>query len=81
MALHAKETVLLLPAEVGMLFGVGPKTTLRWSEIGKLDSVKTPGGHRRFRAEEVRRVLIKTHEGPDLERRLKDLDDLLEARR
>lgn len=34
-----------------------PKTIARWTQAGKLDPIPTPGGHRRFRASEVRRCL------------------------
>jgi excisionase family DNA binding protein len=40
---------LLTPAEVASLFRVDPKTVGRWAKAGRLDSLRTPGGHRRFR--------------------------------
>ncbi len=52
-----KEEVLLTPAEVAALFRVDPKTVTRWAKAGKLSSIRTLGGHRRYRAEEVRRFL------------------------
>lgn len=48
---------LLTPAEVATLFRVNPKTVTRWSRAGKLNPVKTLGGHRRFRASEIQRCL------------------------
>jgi excisionase family DNA binding protein len=48
---------LLTPGEVAALFRVDPKTVARWALMGKLGSLKTPGGHRRFRAEEVKALL------------------------
>ncbi len=48
---------LLTPGEVAKVFRVDPKTVTRWASIGKLTSIRTPGGHRRFRASEVRRLL------------------------
>ena len=39
---------LLTPAEVAELFRVDPKTVTRWAKAGRLDSVRTPGGHRRY---------------------------------
>lgn len=52
-----EEEVLLTPAEVAALFRVDPKTVTRWAKAGKLSSIRTLGGHRRYRADEVRRFL------------------------
>ena len=49
---------LLTPGEVAALFRVDPKTPSRWALAGKIDSFKTPGGHRRFR-ESVVQALLK----------------------
>jgi excisionase family DNA binding protein len=52
------ETELLLtPAEVAALFRVDPKTVTRWAKAGKLSSIRTLGGHRRYRDSEVRALL------------------------
>lgn len=48
---------LLTPAEVAALFRVDPKTVTRWAKAGKLTSIRTLGGHRRYRESEVRAVL------------------------
>jgi excisionase family DNA binding protein len=48
---------LLTPAEVAALFRVDPKTVTRWASTGRLGSIRTPGGHRRFRASEVHTLL------------------------
>jgi excisionase family DNA binding protein len=48
---------LLTPAEVASLFRVDPKTVTRWAQSGKISSIRTPGGHRRFRESEVRAIL------------------------
>jgi excisionase family DNA binding protein len=48
---------LLTPSEVAKLFRVDPKTVTRWAKAGKLSSIRTLGGHRRYRAEEVHRLL------------------------
>ena len=45
--------ILLTPREVADLFGVVPKTVTRWAKAGKLTSIRTLGGHRRFRKSEV----------------------------
>ncbi len=47
---------LLTPAEVAEIFRVSPKTVSRWAKEGKISSVTTLGGHRRFYSEEVSRL-------------------------
>src|SRR6476619_6762757 len=53
---------LLTPAEVAVLFRVKPKTVSRWARSGKLTSIRTLGGHRRFRASEVRMLVEQSEE-------------------
>ncbi len=48
---------LLVPSEVAALFRVDPKTVTRWARTGKIDSIKTVGGHRRYRESVVRALL------------------------
>lgn len=48
---------LLTPGEVAALFRVDPKTVTRWAQQGKLSAVRTLGGHRRYRADEVQALL------------------------
>ncbi|QVQ51328.1 helix-turn-helix domain-containing protein [Spiractinospora alimapuensis] len=48
---------LLTPAEVAAMFRVDPKTVTRWAKAGKLTSIRTLGGHRRYRETEVRALL------------------------
>ena len=48
---------LLTPAEVASLFRVDPKTVTRWAKSGKLTSIRTLGGHRRYREAEVKELL------------------------
>lgn len=48
---------LLTPGQVAELFGVDPKTVTRWANAGKLHPIRTLGGHRRFPADEVQRLL------------------------
>jgi len=48
---------LLTPSEVAALFRVNPKTVTRWARAGKLTAIRTLGGHRRFKASEIRRCL------------------------
>ncbi|HZR53407.1 MAG TPA: BldC family transcriptional regulator [Streptosporangiaceae bacterium] len=48
---------LLTPAEVAAMFRVDPKTVTRWSKSGKLTSIRTLGGHRRYQESEVRALI------------------------
>jgi excisionase family DNA binding protein len=57
------EDKLLTPAEVGLMFRVDPKTVTRWAKRGKLTTIRTVGGHRRYREAEVRALLDGTREG------------------
>jgi excisionase family DNA binding protein len=63
---------LLTPAEVATMFRVDPKTVTRWAKAGKLTSIRTLGGHRRYRETEVRALLQGTI--PQQERRHPDED-------
>ena len=56
---------LLTPTEVAGLFGVDPKTVSRWADAGKISSTRTMGGHRRFHASEIHRLLSIAEE-PDV---------------
>ncbi len=62
---------LLTPAEVASLFRVDPKTVTRWAKAGKLTSIRTLGGHRRYKESEVK-TLLKSLEpsNPDKTHRL-----------
>jgi excisionase family DNA binding protein len=48
---------LLTPGEVAALFRVDPKTVTRWAASGRISSIRTPGGHRRYREAEIRALL------------------------
>lgn len=48
---------LLTVSEVAGLFGVSGKTVSRWAREGRIQAVRTLGGHRRFREPEVQRLL------------------------
>jgi excisionase family DNA binding protein len=51
------DDALFTPAEVGAYFRVDAKTVSRWARAKKIGSIRTGGGHRRFRASEVKRLL------------------------
>jgi excisionase family DNA binding protein len=54
---------MLTPGEVAALFRVDPKTVTNWAAAGRIGSIRTPGGHRRFRESEVR-ALLSDYESP-----------------
>jgi excisionase family DNA binding protein len=58
MALPSDYRPLLTPQEVAIRFRVDPKTVSRWAKTGKLKSIRTLGGHRRYYEDEVE-ALIK----------------------
>ncbi len=57
----AAQERLLTPAEVASLFRVDPKTVTRWAKAGKLTSIRTLGGHRRYKESEVKQLLNATN--------------------
>ena len=52
----AGDRAFLSRGEVAKLFGVSVSTVTRWARTGLLKAVRTPGGHYRFRADEMRRA-------------------------
>lgn len=56
-ATAATTASLLTPGEVATMFRVDPKTVTRWANAGKISSVRTLGGHRRFVETEIRGLL------------------------
>ena len=59
---------LMTPAEVASVFRVDPKTVARWSNAGKIPSIRTLGGHRRFRRVDIEALLdAAVEEGDHLE--------------
>jgi excisionase family DNA binding protein len=54
------EDRLLTPGEVAAIFRVDAKTVARWAQTGRIRSIRTPGGQRRFRQDEVDALLTGT---------------------
>jgi excisionase family DNA binding protein len=48
---------IMTPAEVAKAFGVDPKTVTRWAKDGRLNSIRTLGGHRRYMRTEIESLL------------------------
>jgi len=51
---------LLRTREVAVLFQVSERAVTDWARRGRLPSVRTPGGHRRYPAEQVYELLAQT---------------------
>ncbi len=62
----SEHEALLTPSEVAAMFRVNPKTVTRWARAGKISAIRTLGGHRRFRASEIRRFLEQVEEGSEV---------------
>jgi excisionase family DNA binding protein len=65
-------TLWLTLGEASRMLGVDPDTLRRWADTGKIDVLKTPGGHRRFLRESIegmlprpRRSLTAVGDAPD----------------
>lgn len=55
--MSSADDALLTPGEVAAIFRVDPKSVTRWAQAGRIESIRTPGGHRRFRASVVDALL------------------------
>lgn len=56
------ESKMLRPGEVALLLQVSRRTISDWARDGRIAFILTPGGHRRFRARDVRRLVDSMHE-------------------
>jgi excisionase family DNA binding protein len=53
----SEKNALMTPGEVAKLMRVDPKTVTRWAVAGKIRSVTTPGGHRRFHRDDIAELM------------------------
>jgi excisionase family DNA binding protein len=49
---------LLRTSDVALLFQVSERTVSEWARRGRVPSVRTPGGHRRYPADQIRQLLL-----------------------
>ena len=49
---------LLRTSDVALLFQVSERTVSEWARRGRVPSVRTPGGHRRYPAAQIRQVFV-----------------------
>lgn len=66
MATNYDEEALLTPSEVAAMFRVNPKTVTRWARSGKISAIRTLGGHRRFKASEIKDFLAQVEEESEI---------------
>lgn len=59
-AAEAMSGRLLRTAEVAALFQVSERAVTDWARKGRLPSVRTPGGHRRYPADAVEELLVRS---------------------
>ena len=53
---------LIPPGRAAKIFGVDPKTILRWAASGRITRTRTVGGHGRYRESELR-ALVRARTG------------------
>lgn len=58
---------LMTSTEVAEVFRVDPKTVSRWALAGRIETIRTPGGHRRYREYDVT-ALAAGHDLPERDR-------------
>ncbi len=54
---------LLRTCDVALLFQVSERTVSEWARRGRVPWVRTPGGHRRYPAEQIRKLLVEGRDG------------------
>jgi len=52
------DAALLTPAEVAEIMRVDPKTVTRWAAADRIESIKTLGGHRRYKAGTLKKLVL-----------------------
>lgn len=72
---------LLKPWEVAQLFRVDPKTVGRWALAGRVGSLKTPGGHRRFHRKEIEELLLNSFTPAMAVDKIAEMEQLIADRR
>ena len=58
---------LLRTREVAQLFQGSERTVAEWARRGRIPSVRTPGGHRLYPADQVRKLLVASEHGESTE--------------
>jgi excisionase family DNA binding protein len=59
----SKSPLGLSTSQAAQALGVSLGTIRRWSDMGYLESYRTPGGQRRFSAEQIEQFLVRLQRG------------------
>jgi excisionase family DNA binding protein len=62
---RSKSPLGLSTSQAAQALGVSLGTIRRWSDMGYLESYRTPGGQRRFSAEQIDQFLVTLQRGGD----------------
>ena len=54
------DTTWLHVADVARLLGVSANTVRRWTDAGRIAAYRSPGGHRRYLADDVHALAVRT---------------------
>ena len=60
---YSKSPLGLSTSQAAQALGVSLGTIRRWSDMGYLESYRTPGGQRRFSAEQIEQFLVTLQRG------------------
>ena len=60
---YSKSPLGLSTSQAAQALGVSLGTVRRWSDMGYLESYRTPGGQRRFSADQIDQFLVKLQRG------------------
>ena len=55
---------LLLTREIALLFEVSERAVTDWATKGRIRSIRTPGGHRRYPADAIADLLLSEGRAP-----------------
>jgi excisionase family DNA binding protein len=62
---RSKSPLGLSTSQAAQALGVSLGTIRRWSDMGYLESYRTPGGQRRFSADQIEQFLVTLQRGGD----------------